>query len=274
MNDRDSLKARIDTLSPMAVRFVARLVDSLADAPTPNAITPTWLTRHPEWIEYFGLAVSAHHGTTTEPLGLTSFETVFRNACEALEWSIDAPGSATRRFVDVTVTPADGTTRRLSLKSTAAKNLRERTAHISKLTEAAWIQDVRSTRARRRRTLELFRDYRAAVDAIVLLRAFREPGTVPNRYQLVEIPSDLFKSLEDVPESAFAADGPVIDCAYGGLSSAAQVSIDRSDAKITIRRVQLSACIVHAEWRLVIPTAGPSESLGLPASRAPLLQKR
>lgn len=180
MNDRDSLKARIDTLSPMAVRFVARLVDSLADAPTPNAITPTWLTRHPEWIEYFGLAVSAHHGTTTEPLGLT----------------------------------------------------------------------------------------------IVLLRAFREPGTVPNRYQLVEIPSDLFKSLEDVPESAFAADGPVIDCAHGGLSSAAQVSIDRSDAKITIRRVQLSACIVHAEWRLVIPTAGPSESLGSPASRAPLLQKR
>ena len=147
-------------------------------------------TRHPEWIEYFGLAVSAHHGTTTEPLGLTSFETVFRNACEALEWSIDTPGSATQRFVDVTLTAADGPTRRLSLKSTAAKNLRERTAHISKLTEAAWIQDVRSARARRQRTLKLFRDYRAAVDAIILLRAFREPRTIPNRYQLVEIPSD------------------------------------------------------------------------------------
>ena len=258
MNDRDHLKARIDTLSPMAVRFVARLVDSLAEAPTPNAITRTWLTGHPEWTEYFGLAVSAHHGTTTEPLGLTSFETVFRNACEALEWAIDPPGSATRRFVDVTLTPADGTTRRLSLKSTAAKKLSERTAHISKLTEAAWIQDVRSARARRQRTLKLFRDYRAAVDAIILLRAFREPGAIPNRYQLVEIPSDLFKSLEDAPESAFAADGPVIDCAYRGLSSAAQVSIDRSDAKITIRRIQLAACTIHVEWRLVKPTADPS----------------
>ena len=258
MNDRDNLKARIDTLSPMAVRFVARLVDSLAEAPTPNAVTPTWLTRHPEWIEYFGLAVSAHHGTTTEPLGLTSFETVFRSACEALEWSIDTPGSATQRFVDVTLTAADGPTRRLSLKSTAAKNLRERTAHISKLTEAAWIQDVRSARARRQHTLKLFRDYRAAVDAIILLRAFREPRTIPNRYQLVEIPSDLFRSLEDAPESAFAADGPVIDCAYRGLSSAAQVSIDRSDAKITIRRIQLAACTIHAEWRLVMSNAGPS----------------
>ena len=113
------------------------------------------MTEHPDWIEYLGLAVSAHHGTTTEPLGQKSFEAVFRNACEALDWPTDPPGSATRRFVDMAVTPADGTMRRLSLKSTAAKNLRERTAHISKLTEAAWIQDARSARARRprRRTL-------------------------------------------------------------------------------------------------------------------------
>ena len=262
MTDRDSLKARIDTLSPMAVRFVARLVDSLSDAPTPNTLTPTWLTRHAEWLEYFGLAISAHHGTTTEALGLTSFETVFRNACEAMAWSIDAAGSATRRFVDVTLTPADGTTRRLSLKSTAARNLSESTAHISKLTEAAWIQDVRNARARRQRTLELFREYRAAVDAIILLRAFRMPNTIPNRYQLIEIPSDLFTSLENAPESAFAADGPVIDCAYGAIPSAAQVSIDRSDAKITVRRIQLSACTIHAEWRLVDATTRSKSSAG------------
>ena len=43
----------------------------------------------------------------------------------------------------------------------------------------------------------------------------------------------------------------MIDCAYRGLSSAAQVSIDRSDAKITIRRIQLAACTIHVEWRLV-----------------------
>lgn len=94
----------------------------------------------------------------------------------------------------------------------------------------------------------------------MLLRAFREPGTIPNRYQLVEISSDLFKSLDDVPESAFAADGPVIDCPYGGLSSAAQVSIDRSDAKITIRRIQLAACTIHAEWRLVKSTTVSSSA--------------
>ena len=188
MNDRDRLKARIDTLSPMAVRF-RRAARRVAVRSTSNACGL------PDMADpAFGVGRvlrprdPAHHGTTTEPLGLTSFETVFRNACEALDWPLDAPGSATRRFVDLTVTPADGTTRRLSLKSTAAKKLAEGSAHISKLTEAAWIQDVRSARARRQRLLELFRDYRAAVDAIVMLRAFREPDTIPTRYQLIEIP--------------------------------------------------------------------------------------
>ena len=56
-------------------------------------------------------------------------------------------------------------------------------------------------------------------------------------------------------ESVFAADGPVVDCGYSGIPSVAQVAIDRSDAKITIRRIQVSACTVHAEWRLVEPVA-------------------
>ena len=125
---------------------------------------------------------------------------------------------------------------------------------------------MRSARARRQRLLELFREYRAAVDAIIMLRSFREPDTIPTRYQLIEIPSDLFEALEGAPESAFAADGPVIDCAYRGLPSAAQVSIDRSDAKITVRRIQLSVCTIHAEWRLVRPTAVSSESSGRESS--------
>ncbi len=249
MSSPEDLKARIDRLSPMAVKFAFRLVDSLAAAPVARVAEGTWLTCEPEWLEYFGLEISAHHAVTAEPLGSLGFESAFRNACAAAGWSADAAPSATRRFVDVALRTGD-TLRRLSLKSTAARRLSERTVHISKLTEAAWIQDVRSTRSRRTRTLELFREYREAVDAILMLRAFREPTKLPTRYQLVEIPSRLFASLEQLPESAFAADGPVLDCAYGGCASAAQVAIDRSDAKITIRKILLAVCTVHAEWRL------------------------
>lgn len=246
----DQLKARIDGLSDMAVRFVARLVGSLENAPTARAVTDTWLTANPAWLEYFGLALSAHHGTTAEPLGLKGFEAVFRNACEALDWKVDPPGAATQRFVDVALTSGDDVRRRLSLKSTAAQKLSERLAHISKLTEAAWIQDVRGARTRRDKTLELFRDYRGAVDAILLLRAFREAQDIPSRYQLLEIPTAVFDGLHALPEAEFAADGPVLDCVYSGYQPAARVALDRSDAKITVRSIEIGACTVHAEWDL------------------------
>lgn len=162
---------------------------------------------------------------------------------------VDEPGSATQRFVDMTVQTGDGEERTLSLKSTAAQRLSETTVHISKLTEAAWIQDVRSAKTRRDHTLDLFRQYRSAVDAIVMLRAFRpDRAAVPTKYQLLEIPTELFTSLENAPLDAFAADGPTIDCAYQGDSAAARISLDRSDAKITVKQVNLSACTIHAEW--------------------------
>ena len=249
MSDREDLKARIDSLSDTAVRFVARVVDSLASPPSVTTRKPaTWISRTPDWIEYFGLALSVHHGTTIDPLILTSFETAFANACQSVQWRVERAESTTHRFSDLTVTGTRGRSRRLSLKSTAAQRLSEKTVHISKLTEAAWIQDVRSARDRRKRTLELFREYRKAVDAIVMLRAFRQPNQVPERYQLIEIPSGIFQSLENSSVSDFDSDGPRIYCSFRGHERAAQVSLDRSDAKVTVSKIALAVCSIHAEW--------------------------
>ncbi len=245
----NELKATLDTFSPVKIEFVAKVMESLANPPSANIRSRgTWLTSELDWIEYFGLALSVHHGATTEPLGLSPFETVFRNACEHLRWSIDPPGSHTQRFVDMVVRPRSGDLRRLSLKSTAAKYLSNTALHISKLTEAAWIQDTRTARDRRDHTLELFKQYQGAVTHIVMLRAFRDDtGKVPHRYQLVEIPVSIFDSIQQAPLQVFERDAPVIECTVDGCV-AAVVAIDRSDAKITVRRVQLSACTVHAEW--------------------------
>ena len=245
----EELKARLDTFSSVQVEFVAKVMDSLANPPSADIRKArTWLTSSPNWIEYFGLALSIHHSATVEPLGLTAFEVVFRNACEHLSWQVDPPGSRTRRFVDLTVQPALGPERRLSLKSTAAKKLSRSAVHISKLTEAAWIQDARSARMRRRRTQEMFREYQSAVSHIVMLRAFREQtDQVPSLYQLVEIPASIFDSIQSAPLSLFERDAPLIDCIVDG-DVAAVVAIDRSDAKITVRRIQLAACTVHSEW--------------------------
>ena len=244
---REELKAELDKFSQAKIEFVSTVVQSLSNPPrTDIGKRGTWLTRSPEWLEYFGLALSVHHGSTTEPLGLTAFETVFRNACRAAIWTIDDQGSATQRFVDLTVATGRDRKRRLSLKSTAARNLSESTAHISKLTEAAWIQDARMPRDRRERVRTLFREYRNAVDAIMMLRAFRKEG-VPHRYQLLEIPTRLFAPVQEAPLAVFQSDAPSIRCEIDG-EPAAVIAIDRSDAKITVKRIRLSACTVHAEW--------------------------
>ena len=247
----DDLKARIDSFSPVQIEFVAKAVDSLANPPSADIrSTGTWLTGSPEWIEYFGLALSVHHGATTVPLGLTAFETVFRNACRHVGWTVAPPGSPTRRFVDVIVQAGATPERRLSLKSTSAKNTRESYAHISKLTEAAWIQDERTATGRRNEMRALFREYQAAVSAIIMLRAFRSGASdaMPNRYQLLEIPASIFDTVHSASLSLFRSDAPAIDCRSDGRFAATVVA-DRSDAKITIRQIQLSACTVHAEWR-------------------------
>ena len=245
----DELRARLDTFSPVQIEFVAQVMESLANPPNANIREHgTWLTGSREWIEYFGLALSVHHSASVEPLGLTAFETVFRNACAHLGWAVDPPGSRTRRFVDLAVRRNGERERRLSLKSTAARRLSETTLHISKLTEAAWIQDARTGKDRRNLTQELFRQYQSAVTHIVMLRAFREAqDEVPSRYQLVEVPANIFDSVQRAPLEVFARDAPLIECQVEG-NTVAVVAIDRSDAKVTVRRIQLSACTVHAEW--------------------------
>lgn len=243
------LKKRLDTLSPTGIRFVARMVDSLSVPPVARARSPSsWLPD--EWIEYFGLALSVHHGTTTEPLAQKGFEAVFRNACESVGWEVGEYGSETQRFLDLEVSPEVGRKLKLSLKSTAAQRLSQTSVHISKLTEAAWIQDMRTARERRNRTVALFRDYMNAVDSIMMLRAFRSGQSVPTYYQLVEIPSEVFRSIQSVPLEVFNADGPTIDCQYQGLDVAARVSLDRSDAKITVKQIRLEASTVHVEWEM------------------------
>lgn len=81
----DDLHARIEGLSPMGVRFVARLIESLSSPPQAD-VTSSWITSNPGWVEYFGLTISAHHGVTVEPLALVPFEVAFRNSCEAVGW--------------------------------------------------------------------------------------------------------------------------------------------------------------------------------------------
>lgn len=198
----------------------------------------TWNSE--EFESEFRSKLLTHHCFMGSPLFQESFDSAFMAACAHAGHQVEqAP--AGQRFWDVII---DG--RRISLKSSKAKNLRDKTLHISKLTEAAWIQDCRTATKRREHTHRLFREYCGEVDAIVQLRYFRSLRL----YELVEIPVSLFSRVLDVGRTHFSADGPTINIPIGKNPPDFTLKLDRSDAKITIANINKELCLVHGNWQL------------------------
>lgn len=181
-----------------------------------------------------------HHCFMGSPLFQESFDTAFTAACSHAGHQVEQ-AQAGHRFWDVMI---DG--RRISLKSSKARSLRKETLHISKLTEAAWIQDCRTAAKRREHTHRLFQEYCGEVDAIVQLRYF---GSL-RLYELVEIPVSLFLQVLKVGTAYFAADGPTINIPIGKDPPDFTLKLDRSDAKITIANINKELCLVHGTWQL------------------------
>src|ERR1035441_1155993 len=96
----------------------------------------------------------------------------FRAASLAAGRSVSPPMSATERFIDEII---DG--EGVALKGSAARDIREDRVHISKLCEAAWIQDVRGSAQRAEAAKKQIGMYLEIVDRIYQLRV------IPNTRQ-------------------------------------------------------------------------------------------
>lgn len=247
LNDsRTSLHAKIDALGLQEVAVVNEFVDALLVPVEAKLLSGSWLTTT-EWAEAFLARLRAHHALSREPLSTTQFEAAFENACEAARWTVESSTSATQRFFDTTITLPGSSPKRLSLKASSAKDMSRSFVHISKLTEAAWIQDVRKQADRRDRIVELFQQYRSATDGIIMLRGFKSVAGV--FYELLEIPTTLFKSIDSLEvETAQKSTIPVPPTKTSKPDL--KIRIDRSDSKITLTQIQLSVCAVHGQWTL------------------------
>lgn len=208
--------------------------------PCDVSMNPSSQFNSTEFETEFRSKLLTHHCFMGSPLFQESFDSAFFSSCTQAGFDVvRAPDG--QRFWDVKVAG-----RRISLKSTKAKNLRDDTLHISKLTEAAWIQDCRTARARRERTFKLFKEYRAEADAIIQLRYFQDR----RRYELVEIPVNLFSQILEVRLTHFSAEGPTINIPVGQDPPDFTLKLDRSDAKITIANIRKDLCVVHGTWQL------------------------
>lgn len=188
----------------------------------------------------FRATLLIHHYFLKAPLATNSFEAAFVRSARAAGLNVN-PAPDGQRFWDVEV---EG--RRLSLKSTAAANTRVGTLHISKLCEAAWIQDMRRADLREHETKRLFAEYTSSVHSILQLRLFKSRGF----YELVEIPSTILAQVADVPRSEFSSDGPRIGIPIGKDPCDFTLTLDRSDAKITLANINKDVCAVLGSWQL------------------------
>lgn len=183
-----------------------------------------------------------HHEVIGSPLFQESFDSAFIGACREANMSVEEAPSG-QRFWDVCVDQHN-----ISLKSTKARSLKDNKLHISKLTEAAWIQDCRKATDRQRQTLKLFEEYCDEVGKILQLRYFQQR----NSYELIEIPVyPLFSQIQSIPTQAFNADGPTIRVPYDSDSPDFSVKLDRSDSKITITGIKKEKCITHGVWTIL-----------------------
>ena len=225
-----------------------RLTEFIAALRSPCQVemNPDSMLNTDEFESEFRSKLLTHHCFMGSPLFQESFDSAFISACVHAGFEITSAPTG-QRFWDVMV---DG--KRISLKSSKAKNLRQNTLHISKLTEAAWIQDCRTATKRRQHTINLFKEYCAVVDSIIQLRYFQSTRT----YELVEIPIHLFSQILKVGRNHFTADGPTINIPIGKDPPDFTLKLDRSDAKITIANINKDLCLVHGSWHLEARTNG------------------
>lgn len=196
----------------------------------------------PAFVAEFRARLQAHHATHTTPMDRLGFENAFLSASRASGFETAEAPSRTTRFYDATIGAE-----KFALKTEGAKSMKPNRLHISKLSEAAWIQDMRSARKRYDKSMEFIDDFLAAVDRIFVLRYYR--ASLRPHYELVEIPVRLFEQTKELTVSDFDSDAPriMISDDEGDLM---EFRLDRSDSKITIGKIEKSRCIVHGEWRL------------------------
>ena len=120
------------SVTPAERRRLSEFINALR-TPCKVQINPDSPLNGTEFESEFRSKLLTHHCFMGSPLFQESFDSAFISACSHAGHAVSlAPDG--QRFWDVMI---DG--RRISLKSTKAKNLRHDTLHISNLTKAAWI---------------------------------------------------------------------------------------------------------------------------------------
>lgn len=193
-------------------------------------------------LENLGDRLLSHHASSRQSLSKDRFEFALESALNASNIPAQLVKSRTNRGHDITIRSDP-----VSLKTEAAKNIKENTIHVSKWMELGKGEWVLS------RLRDIFLEHMRSYERIFTLRFFSsDPSKI--KYELVEIPKGLLleakncvlevrKNSKQKPKPGY---GYVRDAA-GGLKFSLYFD-GGSERKLQIKHLRKDLCKVHATW--------------------------
>jgi hypothetical protein len=203
----------------------------------------------PRFVKDFQNRLVLYHALNEDVLKKKTFEFAFAQAARAAGRSASVATNSTQPAQDVVV---DGTN--FSLKTEASASIREQRIKISKLMEARWIRECTTGHDFLEHVFSRVIPHLRNYQRIVMLRAFRRPGSLVE-YHLLEIPHNLLLRAQSLTASDFT---PRTD---NGSSSAEvkdgsrlifTLRFDGSVEKVTVENLEEARCIRHATWKIPI----------------------
>lgn len=208
----------------------------------------------PQILEDMGDILRLHHSFSREPFSKDKFE-------YALEQVLTEAGIAARlaprgtRGYDIEIKGE-----RFSLKTEAAKTIREATIHISKFMELGggqWGDDPKDLNGLRDQFLSNLKGIRR----ILILRALKK-GDPVFRYELVEIPKKLLSMAAKgrLEMKSGSKQSPKPGYCYVEDNGEPLYSLyfdGGGERKLQIKGLRKALCMVHAKWEFPPPTDKP-----------------
>ncbi len=203
--------------------------------------------------DYFSNRLRLHHATASQADKFTKkpFEFAFVDASRAAGRNGRIIPSSTHPGPDVEV---EGEL--FSLKTEGAANVSPRTILISKFMEAKWIDRCETTEDFAREAPPRLVQHLNRYDRILTLRS-TNASNFKVKYELIEIPRDLMLRVDTLRAEDFsettASNSSGADVLGEDGTKAFRVSLDGSDAKVTIRGLRVDLCRFHGSWMVQAP---------------------
>ncbi|ART03426.1 hypothetical protein ACN9PN_28905 [Klebsiella pasteurii] len=201
-----------------------------------------------KFIDNFGDRLITHYFNSNRPLTKTLFEHAFNDSLNESGMQSQLAESRTNPGYDITIQNI-----KASLKTEAARNISQKNIHVSKwmeLGKGKWVLEE---------LLARFLAHLNNYDKIFTLR-YIKPTYLTFKYQLIEIPKTLLLEsknahlvvMENSTQDPKPGYGYVFD--QNGEKKFSLYFDGGSERKLQIKHLNVSLCIIHAEWCYTLPS--------------------